>query len=97
MRLNEAQVKQTLSQMNAQVLPDNHPATAQLTNMFGDHTFFLDQNGLKVLEPAETSESAAPSGEVVSLADWSDATLTSLTPHAPETTGTIIEFDQVKH
>jgi hypothetical protein len=96
MRLNEMQVKQTLNQMNAQVLPDNHPATAQLTNMFGDHTFFIDENGLKVLEPAETSESV-PSGEVVSLADWSDATLTSLTPHAPETTGTIIEFDQIKH
>jgi hypothetical protein len=97
MRLNEAQVKQTLSQMNAQVLPDNHPATAQLTNMFGDHTFFLDQNGLKVLEPTEASESATPSGEVVSLADWSDSTLTSLTPHPPETTGTIIEFEQIKH
>jgi hypothetical protein len=65
--------------------------------MFGEHTFFLDQNGLKVLEPTETSEREVPSGEVVSLADWSDATLTSLTPHAPETTGTIIEFDQVKH
>jgi hypothetical protein len=97
MRLNEMQVKQTLSQMNAQVLPDDHPATARLTNMFGEHTFFLDQNGLKVLEPTETSEREVPSGEVVSLADWSDATLTSLTPHAPETTGTIIEFDQIKH
>jgi len=96
MKLNDTQVKQTLSQMNAQVLPDDHPVTAQLTNMFGDHTFFLDQNGLKVLEPTETPESA-PSGEVVSLADWSDSTLTSLTPHAPETTGTIIAFDQVKH
>jgi hypothetical protein len=97
MRLNETQVKQTLSQMNAQVLPDNHPVTSQLADMFGDHTFFLDQNGLKVLEPAETAETEVPSGEVVSLADWSDATLTSLTPHAPETTGTIIEFDQVRH
>jgi len=97
MRLNETQVKQTLSQMNAQVLPDNHPATAQLTNMFGDHTFFIDQSGLKVLEPTETAESEMPSVEVVSLADWSDATLTSLTPHPPETTGTIIELDQIKH
>ena len=97
MRLNEMQLKQTLSQMNAQVLPENHPATAQLTDMFGDHTFFLDQNGLKVLEPTEGSEMEIPSGEVVSIADWTDATLTSLTPHAPDPTGTIIEFVQVKH
>jgi hypothetical protein len=98
MKLDATQVKQTLSQMNAHVLPDDHPAVAQLTNMFGDHTFFLDEAGLKVLEPAEMpDEQDARSGEVVSLADWSDASLTSLTPHAPETTGTIIVFSQVKH
>lgn len=97
MRLNEAQVKQTLNQMDAQVLPDSHPVAAQLNDMFGDHTFFLDQSGLKVLEPTETAATDGGAGEVVSLADWSDATLTSLMPHAPETTGTIIQFSQVKH
>jgi len=97
MKLNATQVKQTLSQMDAQVLPDSHPVAAQLSDMFGDHTFFLDQAGLKVLEPAETAATEVPAGEVVSLADWSDATLTSLMPHAPETTGTIIAFGQVKH
>jgi hypothetical protein len=94
MRLNEAQVKQTLSQMDAHVLPEDHPVAAQLTDLFGDHTFFLDQNGLKVLEPADAETGA---GEVVSLADWADATLTRLTPHEPDPTGTIIEFSQVKH
>ena len=36
-------------------------------------------------------------GQVVSLADWSDATLTSLKPHAPEPTGTVVVFEQMKH
>jgi len=94
MRLNEAQVQKTLSQMDAHVLPEDHPVAAQLTDLFGDHTFFLDQNGLKVLEP---TESEMETGEVVSLADWSDPTLTSLMPHAPEMTGTIVQFSQVKH
>jgi hypothetical protein len=97
MRLNDTQVKQTLTQMQAEVLPDNHPATAQLTDLFGDHTFFLDQSGLKVLEPAETPESDVQSSRVVSLADWSDSTLTSLKPHAPEPTGTVVVFEQMKH
>jgi hypothetical protein len=97
MRLNDTQVKQTLTQMQAEVLPDNHPATAQLTDLFGDHTFFLDQSGLKVLEPAETPESDVQSSRVVSLADWSDSTLTSLKPHAPEPTGTVLVFEQMKH
>ena len=97
MKLNATQVKQTLSQMDAQVLPDSHPVATQLSDMFGDHTFFLDQGGLKVLEPTDAAATEVPAGEVVSLADWSDATLTSLLPHAPETTGTIIEFGQLKH
>jgi predicted TIM-barrel fold metal-dependent hydrolase len=97
MRLNETQLKQTLNQMDAEVLPENHPATAQLTDLFGDHTFLLDHSGLKVLEPAENSASDLETSQVVSLADWSDATLTSLKPHAPEPTGTVVVFDQVKH
>ena len=93
MRLNSAQVKQTLNQFDAQVLPDDHPAVAQLNNLFGDHTFFLDGGGLKVLEPVGAPEAEAKSGEVVSLADWSDATLTSLKPHEPELTGVVVVLD----
>jgi hypothetical protein len=97
MRLNEAQLKQTLNQMDAEVLPDSHPAAAQLIDLFGDHTFLLDHSGLKVLEPAQASASDVQTSRVVSLADWSDATLTSLKPHAPEPTGTVVVFDQMKH
>jgi hypothetical protein len=93
MRLNSTQVKQTLSQFDAQVLPDDHPAVTELNNLFGDHTFFLDGGGLKVLEPAEAPEMQGQSGEVVSLADWSDATLTSLKPHEPELTGLVIVLE----
>ncbi|HWX57188.1 hypothetical protein [Bradyrhizobium sp.] len=97
MKLNSAQVKQTLNQIEAEVLPDEHPAVTQLTDMFGDHTFFLDESGLKVLEPTEIPETDVQSSEVVSLADWSDASLTSLKPHAPEPTGTVVVFREVKH
>jgi hypothetical protein len=96
MKLNSTQVKQTLNQMNAHVLPEDHPAMTQLTTVFGDHTFFVDERGLKVLEPAEV-ETGMQSGEVLSLADWSDSTLTSLTPHEPESTGTIVVFREVRH
>ena len=93
MKLNATQVKQTLSQFNAEVLPDSHPAVPQLNNLFGDHTFFLDSDGLNVLEPAETPEAEGQAGEVVSLASWSDATLTSLRPHDPEPTGVVIVLE----
>jgi hypothetical protein len=97
MKLNSTQVEQTLTKLNAEVLADDHPAIAQLTKMFGDHTFFLDEDGLKILEPGEVPEMELRSGEVVSLAGWSDATLTSLRPHEPEPTGTTVVFSKTKH
>jgi hypothetical protein len=93
MKLNSTQLKHTLSQFDAEVLPDSHPAVPQLNDLFGDHTFFLDGSGLKVLELAETPEKETQTGEVVSLADWSDATLTSLRPHQPEPTGVVVVFE----
>ena len=96
MKLNSAQVQQTLNQMDAQVVPESHPALMQLTDVFGEHTFFLDKSGLKVLEPTDVSQMDGQSGEVVSLADWSDATLTSLSPHPPVSTGTIIVLREMR-
>ncbi|WFT95511.1 hypothetical protein QA633_46050 [Bradyrhizobium barranii] len=43
MKLTSEQVKQTVNQLGAQVLPDEHPAMPQLNSMFGEHTFFVDE------------------------------------------------------
>jgi hypothetical protein len=32
---------------------------AQLNDLFGEHTFFLDQHGLNIVEPVEAAEPAA--------------------------------------
>jgi hypothetical protein len=97
MKLTSEQVKQTINQLGAQVLPDEHPAMPQLNSMFGEHTFFVDESGLKVLEPTPSLEAERQTGEVVSLADWTDADLTRLTAHEPEPTGVIVVFEHVRH
>ena len=52
---------------------------------------------LKVLEPAQSSDMPGQTGEVVSLAEWSDPELTSLRPHEPEPTGVLIALEPSKH
>ena len=94
MELNSAQVEQTLIQFEAQVIPDDHPLVPKLNELFGDHTFFLDSNGLNVVEPNESID--APAGTVVNLANWSDAQLTSLAPHEPEPTEVVVILES-KH
>ena len=59
MKLNSAQVERTLSQLQGKAIPDNHPVVPQLNNIFGEHTFFLDGNGL-----ASWSPSAPPGREL---------------------------------
>jgi hypothetical protein len=93
MKLSSTQLEETLRQFKAEVLPDDHPAFEQLNGMYGDHTFLLDDSGLNVLEPARTPETEAQTGEIVSLASWSDATLTALKPHEPEPTGILVVLE----
>jgi hypothetical protein len=97
MKLTSAQVERTINQFEAQAIPDGHPAVPQLNEMFGDHTFLLDSNGLNILEPAdEAPRERVQSARVINLANWSDENLTRLAPHEPEPTGAIIELDS-KH
>ncbi len=96
MKLNPAQLEQTLTQFEAQVIPDDHPLVPELNELFGDHTFFLDGNGLNVVEPNESTEAGVPAGTVVNVASWSDAQMTGLTPHKPEPTEVVVILES-KH
>jgi hypothetical protein len=90
MKLTSSQVERTLSQFEAEAIPDNHPAIGQLCDLFGDHTFFLDANGLNIVEPAEALRGEIRSAQVVNVASWGDSGLTRLAPHEPEPTETIV-------
>jgi hypothetical protein len=92
MKLNTALVERTLSQFEAQEIPENHPAAPQLTQVFGDHTFFLNGSGLHVVEPLDGAAAEPDSGTVIKLAAWTDQERSKLAPHEPEPTGIVIPF-----
>jgi len=89
MRLTSEQVERALTQFDAQPIPEDHPAVTRLSEMFGDHTFFIDANGLNVVEPAEPTD-GGEAGQVVKIAAWSDEQLTKLAPHPPEPTDVVV-------
>lgn len=90
MKLTSARVERAESQVAAQAIPEGHPAVPQLSKVFGDHTFFVDNDGLSIVEPIEPEQADAQTGKVVKLASWGDATRTTLTPHEPEPTDVVI-------
>ncbi len=89
MKLSQRQIERTVNQIDAQAIPQNHPLVPELTEMFGDHTFFLDDDGLGIVEPTKESAEAA---QIVMLADWADAQHTRLATHEPEPTDVVIEL-----
>ena len=97
MKMNSAQIEQTLSQFDAQAIPTGHPAMPQLARLFGDHTFFLDSEGLKIVEPIEAEQNDSGRGVVVNLASWADETKASLEPHEPEPTEVVVDLKADRH
>jgi hypothetical protein len=92
MKLSSSQVERTLHQFQAQALPDSHPSVAELNRVFGDHTFFLDESGLHIVEPAVPDEDESEAGQVVKLASWQDENRTRLTAHKPEPSDVVVEL-----
>ena len=96
MKLNGANIVRVLNQFEAEAVPSDHPLEKRLTAMFGDHTFFLDGGGLKIIEPIESGDGAAETGtgRVIELASWVDDRRTKLLPHERESTKIVVKLDE---
>jgi len=97
MRLSAALVKQTLDQLEEQnnfedvyAVPADNPTAARLSELFGDHTFFIDRDGLHIVEALESESAHGSAGKVIKLARWKDKECTTLAPQKPVTTDVIV-------
>jgi hypothetical protein len=90
MKLTSTQVDQALTQIEAAVVPDDHPMVPKLNGLFGEHTYFLNAEGLTIIEPPPRDGGGRTECQVVHLANWTDANLTSLAPHEPMATGELV-------
>ena len=93
MKMNSAQIERILHQFDAEAIPAEHPVISHLERLFGDHTYFLDSNGLSIVEPIEADRENIQLGVVVSLANWTNAETATLQPHEPESTELVVDFD----
>ena len=87
MKLTSTLVERTVAQFQAVALPDTHATHQQLEEIFGDHTFLLNDSGLHIVEPE-----GADAGRVVKIADWQGQGKTTLAPHKPEPTDVVIKL-----
>ena len=95
MKLTSTRIAHAANQLDSWVVPETHPANLSLCEVFGDHTFFLDGEGLSIVEPSESeTETAVELARIVKLATWADDERTLLAPHPREETGLMIVLDE---
>ena len=71
----------------------SHPVLTRLNELFGDHTFFVDSDGLSIVEPIDgPAPGRTQAARVVNVANWSDDSLANLAAHEPEPTDAIVEL-----
>lgn len=94
MKLTPAHIEHVRTQLDLNPMGEDHEAYPALVNRFGDHSFFLNADGLHIVEPNVTGHGEDRTGALVTLAGWADETRTQLKPHAPKATAHIIELHQ---
>lgn len=89
MRLHEETRFEIEDQLGIDSIHENHPVASDFREIFGDHTFFLDQRGLCIVVPVATD--APETGNMVKVASWSEDH-TKLVIHEPETMPVIVDL-----
>jgi hypothetical protein len=89
MKLDTTQKGTVENTFSTEAIEDDHPAMDRLKEVFGDHTFFLDADGLHIIEP--NPEAGAQNGAVIKLASWTDDR-TQLQAHEPEVLPVMVEL-----
>lgn len=92
MKLSARQIEHTTEQISAQALPEDHPMMAELIPLFGHHTYFLDREGLEIVEKTGDLPDGTTTASIVKLASWADMNRTTLAPHAPQPTDTLVRL-----
>lgn len=93
MKLTSEQVGAIERQTGAIPIPEDNDANEALTNVFGEHTFYADQNGLHVLEPVNIEEQDGDHAEVIQIAEWANDSKDELQPIEPQRTGAVLGLD----
>ena len=92
MKLSADQIEQVHDQTGVDPIPDDHLSLPELQDAFGDHTFYLDSDGLHIWE---FSEAAGEEGQVihaVRVASWTNEEKTSLSSHEPQSSVAIVKL-----
>ena len=87
MKLTDEQIAATRDTLGASPVDPAHPAVPQLEKAFGEHTFYVDQNGLLAFLDPEEIKAEPGDPRLVLIAAWTDENRRELGRIDPVDTG----------
>jgi hypothetical protein len=93
MKLNDQQIAAVKASVDIDAIPADNPAVSQLTQAFGDHTFFVVTDGLFILETVDKPDLPGTPAEFILIAGWADEDRSALRGVEPTPSNTIIDLD----
>lgn len=92
MKLSDTQIAAVAATTGANPIPEEDPAMGQLKEAIGDHTFYVDQHGLLVLE--DTDDAPGDNQlEIVRVGQWADEQRSTMGVVPPQPTGQVLDLD----
>jgi hypothetical protein len=91
MKLSNDQVRAVEEQTGLQPIPEDNPAMGQLKENFGDHTFYVDDRGLYILETPQ-DDPEQQQATAVQIASWTDENRNALQAHEPHATDAVFNL-----
>lgn len=95
MKLTSTQVEDAVNQLQVSAIAESADIVPELTQLYGDHTFFIDPDGLHILERLDEDQPADGRDKLslVQLAAWTDDTRSAVATHEPRNTGKTVTTD----
>lgn len=92
MKLTIEQIEGIHDQAGIDPIPQTEAVIDVLQHHFGDHTFYVDEEGLRVWESIDDEQAATEKLQAYRVASWADEEKNALVPHDPIPMDTVVEL-----
>ncbi len=89
MKLTADQIDVVKTKLGAEPLAEDHAAYSQLSQAFGEHSFYVGEPGLLVFEPIEEASDTA---RLILIAAWADENKSEIGAIEPEATEILVDL-----
>lgn len=94
MKLSGHEIKRVHVTMQAEPMPDDHPALPHLKTYVGDHTFYIGSDGVFIWEYADGDGEEDERINALRVASWADSGKRTVAIHQPQQTETVIKLSE---